>query len=107
MLDLVEVDLDDQSSIIQAASKFDSSYEPGKPVMLAQSEIVRFIRHAGGWESKGRRSSDRLQAKMSEELQRENERLRAEVAMLKMRIGNDRRLQSQVIAFPDRRQSAR
>lgn len=108
MNEQIELDLEDRNSILKAAKSFD--YRPeghGNSVMLANNEILRwtsFILDAVGYRTNpGRRCSDQFMKEHVEDLQRENDRLRAEVASLKLRGALERRNRRIPISFAERR----
>ena len=108
MNEQIELDLEDRNSILKAAKSFDyRSEERGNSVMLANNEIIRYTHWlmdiVGYRTNPGRRSSDQFQREHIEDLQRENDRLRAEIASLKLRGALERRRNVIPIGFAERR----
>jgi hypothetical protein len=76
------IDMSSHSAIIEAAEPFDTSFQKGRPVMLAGTEIVGFARFVateicGERQVPGRRAADCAKADRIAELEREVARLQA------------------------------
>lgn len=89
-----EIDWTSPSDILDAAKPFDLSYTQDRPVMLAGTEIVAFVRyHMAPRTSAGRRAADTKSVERVRDLEQENALLKAQNSMLMDRIMKDRRKQ--------------
>ena len=94
-----EIDWTKTEDILNAAIPFDRNYTPDRPVMLAGSELVAFVRHHMGTRfSAGRRfsdvhSADRIKALEArlELAEAEKRMLQAENMLFLSRLRKDRR----------------
>jgi hypothetical protein len=78
-----QIDWSKTEDILTAAIPFDRSYSPERPVMLAGSELVAFVRHHMSQRfSAGRRFSDVYNADRIKALESRMELLEAEKRML-------------------------
>lgn len=100
-----EIDWADSAAVIEAAKPFDKSYEPSRPVMLAGSEIVAFVRHhIAPRLSGGRRFTDSQAFERIAALEAEVLLLQSQNQMLHHQLLKDRRQRASEVEFDRRTQ---